>query len=1422
MITFRNILNKDDLIALDDSELKSILNIFITRVQIDIKRRKLEIFLEQGREIGYHLHEEIKKLLYEKIPGCKNIDICFDNKNQEKVADPKEIINYHWQDILEHVFAHAPSLRLWLLNASWDMHKDQLIIYVDKSGLEFLERKKCRLIIEKYLKVRGLQIKVSIRQKAEDAEEYDVFEEDREIVENMLSNYKDIDNREQDDINGQGILLGKLITDEPILIKDVLADIQDITIQGEIFGIEKRDLKNGTVLITFALTDYTGSIPVKIFLSGGKKAIGDKIKEGCWIKAKGKSESNKYSQELEFIPYDINISQKPARRDNCQEKRVELHLHTRYSAMDAVCSVKQVIEQVKSWGHRAVAFTDHGVIQSFPEVYEHARGSGIKPIYGVEAYIFDDEFPVMINPPDIKFAEATFVVADIETTGLSFEKDEIIEIGAVKIKDGDIIDRFSSFIKPSRTLPTNIINLTGITNEMVINAPPLKEVLSNFIDFLGDGIFVAHNAHFDSGFIRRDCEKFGLRFVNAILDTLPLCQILYTDLKNHRLDTVAKKLEIKMGNHHRAVDDANTAALILKSALHSIEKSGIDNLSNINRIYNLSEGQVHLNSYHATVLVKNMAGLKNLYRLVSISHLDYFYRHPRIPKSLLKSYREGLILGTGCQAGELFQGLLHYFGEDHIERIVDFYDFLEIQPLQNNAFLIKNGLVSGRETLKKLNIKIYELGKRFNKPVLLTGDVHFINPEDEIYRKVLLNSQGYEDADKDSFLYLKTTEEMLDECEYLGKEAAFEVVVTNTNKIAEEIDENIKPVPDELYPPKIEGAEQEIINMTYKRAKELYGENLPNLVQKRIERELNSIVNHGYSVIYLIAHKLVKKSLEDGYLVGSRGSVGSSLVATMCGITEVNPLPPHYLCPDCKHSIFVEEDEGIVGPDLPDKTCPRCAKPMKKEGFNIPFEVFMGFEGDKVPDIDLNFSGEYQARAHKFTEELFGSQHVFRAGTISTIAEKTAFGFVKSFMEEKKIKTSAAEIKRLAAGITGVKRTTGQHPGGLMVVPRDMEIYEFTPVQFPADDKESGVITTHFDYHSISSRLLKLDLLGHDDPTVIKMLEEETGIDAKKIPLDDKDTMEIFSSLKSLNLDPESVGTTVGTLGVPEFGTRFVRQMLEDTRPSTFAELVRISGLSHGTDVWLNNAQDLIRSKTATLKDVIATRDDIMIYLLNQGVEPKIAFNIMENVRKGKGIKPEHEEILIKNKKVASWFVESCKKIKYLFPKAHAVAYVIMAFRIAYFKVHYPEAFYATYFTVRADDFDAELILQGPKKIREAIAEIEKKEKESSAKEKNLLTILEVANEMYMRGIQFVPIDLYKSDIRRFKITPVGILPPLTSLQGLGLAAAQSIEEERKKGKFSSIEDLRQRTRITKNVIQILKQNGIISNLQETNQLCLF
>jgi DNA polymerase-3 subunit alpha (Gram-positive type) len=1427
MINLKDLLNSKDLTAFGWEEIKIISTTLIERVLVDIKERKIEVYLKSEQKFSENGLKKLRNCLLKNLGGCSKLNLYLHSSDVKK--DIKEELKKSWSGLLRYVFAHAPSARLWMLNSSWEVEKESLYIYVEKNGIEFLQKKKISSLAERYLRGLGLNLKVIFREKIEEEPydiPYDIYEEDRKIVESVLSqNNKDCSNdstnfRNRSE-NDSEVVIGKTVAGTPIPLHEAMQEDAEVIVEGEIFNIEKRETKNKNLLVTFGLTDFTGSIAVKVFLAGDKKMAEESLQEGTWLKIRGKIEKNKFSSEFELLAQDINMAKKPERLDNYPEKRVELHLHTRYSSMDAVCSPKDIIKMVKAWGHKAVAFTDHGVVQAFPEVYEASRNSGVKPIYGIEAYIFDDEFPVMENPPSLNLSDAVFVVTDIETTGLSFDGDEIIEIGAVKMQGGEIVDRFATFVKPQKPLPLEITNLTGITGETLDSAPSIEWALPEFMKFLGDGIFVAHNAEFDSGFIRRECERLKIPFENRVLDTLSLSQIMFTDIKNHRLDTLAKKLNIKMGTHHRAVDDANTAALILKELLARLDEQGIKNLASINDILKLNKSAVHLNSYHATILVKNKEGLKNLYELVSIAHLEYFYRHPRIPKSLLNSRRQGLIIGSGCQAGELYQALLHFHSRETIERIVRFYDFLEIQPIGNNAFLIEKGTVKSRKRLEELNINIYALGKRYNKPVVMTGDVHFINKWDEIYRKILLAAQGYQDADKESGLYLRTTDEMMKECEYLGPEATHEVVVVNTNKIADEIDDDIKPVPDELYPPKIEGAESEIVNMTYKRARELYGEELPEIVQKRIERELNSIVNHGYSVIYLIAHKLVKKSIDDGYLVGSRGSVGSSLVATMCGITEVNPLPPHYLCPKCKKSIFVEKAEGLVGPDLPDKNCPECNSPMKKEGFNIPFEVFMGFEGDKVPDIDLNFSGEYQSRAHKFTEELFGREYVFRAGTISTIAEKTAFGFVKSYLEEKNINSSSYEIKRLASGITGVKRTTGQHPGGLMVVPRDMQIFEFTPIQYPADDKESGVITTHFDYHSISSRLLKLDLLGHDDPTVIKMLEEETGVDAKKIPLDDRDTMAIFSSLESLKLKPEDIGTSVGTLGVPEFGTRFVRQMLEDTRPTTFSELVRISGLSHGTDVWLNNAQDLIKSKTATLKDVIATRDDIMIYLLNKGVEPKIAFSVMEDVRKGKGLKPEFEEKLRMNN-VDEWFIGSCKKIKYLFPKAHAVAYVIMAFRIAYFKVHYPEAFYATYFTVRADDFDAELILQGPKKIREVMAEFEKKERELSVKEKNLFTILEVANEMFMRGIRFVPIDLYKSGVKRFKITKDGILPPITALQGLGLAAAQNIDRERKKGKFTSIEDLRQRTRVTKNVIQMLKRNGVLKNLQETNQISLF
>lgn len=1403
-------------------EAKIMSETFIENVLVSLENRKLNIYLVSTKEIPTDTINKIENVFHAKLPET---DI---NVYSNKLSSTTSLVKRSWNDFLRYVFEKAPAARMWLLSCNWKIDKGSILFYIEKSGIKFLLETNCHKLIQQYFsKKLKLPLKVTFKEKPIKEKDY-LKEEERKIVQSIIKKnakaYKKGSDIITDDFPN---IIGDLINAEPVSINTVVHEISSetsshtVTVEGQVFNIEQRELKNKTYLLSFGLTDFTNSLPVKIFIPKKKKAVLNKFYNEMWIKVRGKIEFNTYSQEYELIAYDVNKSVKPIRKDLSTEKRVELHLHTRYSSMDAISAPSEVIKLAKAFGHKAVAFTDHGTVQSFPEVYEAAKDSNVKPIYGIEAYIFDDQKPIMIKPPSIKLSDAVFVVVDIETTGLSFDTDEIIEIGAVKLVDGNIVDTFNSLIKPSRPLPANITNLTGITNDMVFSAPSIEEVLPSFLDFLGDDIFVAHNADFDAGFIRRECRRHNLEFKNKVLDTLALSKTLLTELKNHRLDTISKKFNINMGNHHRAVDDANTAAMILRFLIKRLQSGGIQNLAEINNAYHLSKGRAHLNAYHATILVKNQKGLKNLYGLVSESHIKHFYRNPRIPKSTLNSNREGLLIGTGCQAGELFQSLLKHASNTKIEDIINFYDFLEIQPLSNNKFLLDNGMVGNIEGLKKLNIKIYNLGKKYNKPVVLTGDVHFLNPTDEIYRKILLTAQGFRDADSDSKLYFKTTDEMMRECRYLGEKTAYEVVVENTNRIADKIEENIKPIPDKLYPPKIKGADEDVIAMTYSKAKQLYGNKLPEIVQNRLDKELNAIISNGYAVIYLISHKLVKKSLEDGYLVGSRGSVGSSLVATMCDITEVNPLPPHYLCPKCKKSIFIEDDTGIVGPDLPDKLCPECKTPFKKEGFNIPFEVFLGFEGDKVPDIDLNFSGEYQSKAHKYTEELFGEEHVFRAGTISTIAEKTAYGFVKAYLEETGESVSSAEMARLVSGITGVKRTTGQHPGGVMVVPTDMDIYDFSPIQFPANDQKSGVITTHFDYHSISSRLLKLDLLGHEDPTSIKMLEELTGLDAKRIPLDDKDTMGIFSSLKPLNLKSDAIGTTVGTLGVPEFGTRFVRQMLEDTRPTTFAELVRISGLSHGTDVWLNNAQDLIKANIATLKDVIATRDDIMNYLISKGIEPKTAFCIMEKVRKGKGLTSKEENLLLSTNGVDKWFIESCKKIKYLFPKAHAVAYVLMAFRIAFFKVHYPEAFYATYFSSRADDFDAEIILQGPSKVRETMKEISKKERDATAKEKSLFTVLEVANEMYLRGINFVPIDLYNSGVRRFKLTKNGILPPMISIQGLGIKAAKNIYRERKK-KFTSVEDLRQRTKVTKNVIEILKKNGVLEGLQETDQISLF
>lgn len=1218
-----------------------------------------------------------------------------------------------------------------------------------------------------------------------------------------------------------GALLGKPFSGFSTPLNQISGELAAIVVEGEIIDSEARDLNSGKKIYTIQITDYTNSISVKVFeRKTMPEAFEASLKKGQWIRVRGDVVFDKYMKEYVLMATDMMAVQRTTKEDNYPKKRIELHLHTQMSAMDGASSASSLIKQAAQWGHPAIAITDHGVVQAFPEAMDAGKKHGIKIIYGMEGYLVNDEAQVVRGNDDYRLLDE-YVVFDIETTGLSNKNDKITEIGAVKVKDGKIIDQFSSLVNPEMPIPGNIVELTGITDEMVKNAPTIEVVLPQFIAFVGNAPVVAHNASFDVGFIIEKARLLGMNFTNPVIDTLVFARILLPHLKRHKLDVIAKELDVQLLSHHRAVDDATATGEIWIRFIEMMLEKGITDFKGVNEQLGQRLDYTKLETYHIILLVQNYTGLQNLYRMVSATHLDYFYKKPRLPKSLLRKYREGILVGSACEAGELYRAVLDQKPKEVIKEIASFYDILEIQPLENNHFLIEKGKVRSREDLMEINRSILALGKEMNKPVVATGDVHFLREEDEVFRRILMAGQGFNDADHQAPLYLKTTEEMLEAFSYLGKEDAEAVVIDNPQKVNEMIEE-ILPIPDGTFPPIIDGADEELRRTCYEKAIRIYGDPLPEIVQSRLDRELNSIISNGYAVMYIIAQKLVTKSLQDGYLVGSRGSVGSSFAATMSDITEVNPLAPHYLCEKCKYSHFITDGSYGSGADLPDKDCPNCGTPLIKDGHDIPFEVFLGFEGDKEPDIDLNFAGEYQSEAHRYTEELFGKGKVYRAGTIGTIADKTAYGFVKKYLEEKGLHYNQTEINRLTMGCTGVKRTSGQHPGGVMIVPRDRDIHEFCPIQYPANDPSSGVITTHFDYHSISGRLLKLDILGHDVPTIIKMLEDITGVNATKIPLDDQPTVSLFTSTKALNIDPKDLNCEVGTLGIPEFGTKFVRQMLLDTKPTTFAELVRISGLSHGTDVWLNNAQDLVRANIAELKDVISTRDDIMNYLILKGLPKKTSFKIMENVRKGKGLTPEYEEEMKKHN-VPQWYIDSCNTIKYMFPKAHAVAYVMMSFRIAYFKVHYPEAFYATYFTTKAEDFDADLIVKGEGVVREKIKELEALGNQATAKEKNMLTVLEVALEMFLRKIKPLPVDLYRSDSDKFLVVAPGqLLPPLKSLQGVGQNAARNIVEARKAGEFISLEDLRERAKVTKTVVATLVNHGCISDLPKTNQLSLF
>ena len=1220
---------------------------------------------------------------------------------------------------------------------------------------------------------------------------------------------------------------------EPLIrIVDITQDEGKVALAGEVFNMEARELKSGKVLISFDLYDGSSSMTCKTFCKAGEEEeILSRLKKAKGVKVAGSAVYSKFSGEVEFIANTVvetELSLKAKREDRAEVKRVELHLHTQMSQMDAVTSATDLIQRAMSWGMKAIAITDHGVVQAFPEAHKllGRDNPNMKVLYGVEAYLVPDKKPCVTNPKG-QSIDTVYCVLDLETTGFSPVTEKITEIGIMKLKDGKVIDEFSCFVNPEKPIPQRVVEVTNITDDMVKDAETIEKVFPKVLDFIKGSVLVAHNAPFDMAFLEHNAKELGYEFDFTYIDTLSLSQELFPELKSYKLSRIAKSLGIKVEVAHRALDDVATTVKVFGVMLQKLKERGVKTLQDIDEIREneeaLKEEHKKLKSYHAIILARNYTGLRNLYKLVSYSHLDYFYRRPRILKSLYRKYSEGLILGSACSEGELYQAILQGRSDEELEAIAAEYDYLEIQPLGNNDYLVRSGQVESRDSLMEINRKIVALGEKLNKPVVATGDVHFMDPEDEIYRRILEAGQGYKDADHQAPLYFRTTEEMLEEFAYLGKEKAYEVVVTNTNKIAD-MCERISPISAEKCPPHIEGSEETLKEITYSKAHELYGDPLPEIVEKRLERELDSIIKNGFAVMYIIAQKLVAKSNEDGYLVGSRGSVGSSLVAYMIGISEVNALPPHYRCPKCKYSDFT--DYGYrIGFDLPDKTCPVCGEKLQKDGIDIPFETFLGFNGDKEPDIDLNFSGEYQAKAHKYTEVIFGKGTTFKAGTIGTIAEKTAFGFVKKYFEEKGLHVNKAEISRIARGCTGVKRTTGQHPGGIIVVPKGREIFEFCPIQHPADDPDSDIITTHFDYHSIDQNLLKLDILGHDNPTILRMLQDITGVDPSIIPMDDPATLSIFSSTEALGVTPEQINSPVGTYGIPEFGTKFVRGMLVDTKPKTVSDLICISGLSHGTDVWLGNAKDLIDAGTVTLSEAVCTRDDIMIYLIKKGLKPDTAFKIMETVRKGKALKdpkwPEYEAAM-REHDVPEWYIESCKKIKYMFPKAHAAAYVIMALRIAWFKVHMPKAFYASYFSIRAKAFDAEYMIYGKEKVKAKMKEIERMGMQASQKDKDMYEDLELVLEMYERGIKFLPLDLYKSHATKFLVEEEGLRPPINSISGLGNVAAEGIYDAAREEPFSSVEDLKNRAKIGNAAVELLRKFGCLNGLPESDQLSLF